>query len=62
MASWLAHKSEKEQVSIFLNAMGDCTDDILATLSIDEKTVSFTDIYKTELNNYFGARRNIALE
>ena len=42
--------------------MGDCTDDILATLSIDEKTVSFTDIYKTELNNYFGARRNIALE
>ena len=61
VASGLAHKSEKGQVSIFVYAMGDCADDILATLSIDEETVSFADI-KTELNIYFGARRNIVVE
>ena len=58
MASGLAHKSEKEQVSIFLYAMGDCANDILATLSIDEETISFADI-KAELNNYFGGRQNV---
>ena len=61
MASGLAHKSEKGHVSIFLYAMGDCADDILTTLSIDEETVSFADI-KTELNNYFGARQNVVVE
>ena len=61
MASGLTHKSEKEQVSIFLYAVGDCADDILATFSIDEETVSFADI-KTELNNYFGARRSVVVE
>ena len=61
VASGLAHKSEKEQVSIFLYAMGDCADDILATLSIDEETISFADI-KAELNNYFGARQNVVVE
>ena len=61
VASGLAHKSEKGQVSIFLYAMGDCADDILATLSIDEETVSFADI-KTELNNYLGARRSVVVE
>ena len=62
VASGLAHKSEKEQVSIFLYAMGDCADDILATLSVDEETISFADI-KTELNNYFGAaRQNVVVE
>ena len=61
MASGLAHKSEKGHVSIFLYAMGDCADDILTTLSIDEETVSFADI-KTELNNYFGARRSVVVE
>ena len=48
MASGLAHKSEKGQVSIFVYAMGDCADDILATLSIDEETVSFADIKTAE--------------
>ena len=45
----------------FLYAMGDCADDILATLSIDEETISFADI-KAELNNYFGARKNVVVE
>ena len=63
VASGLAHKSEKEQVSIFLYiyAMGNCADDILATFSIVEETVSFADIM-TELNTCFGARRNIVVE
>ena len=51
----------KEQVRIFLYAMGSCADGILATLSIDEETISFADI-KTELNNYFGARQNVMVE
>ena len=41
--------------------MGDCADNILATLSFNEKTVSFADI-KKELNGYFGARKNIVVE
>ena len=61
VATGLAHKSEKEQVSIFLYAMGDCADYILATLSIDEETISFADI-KAELNNYFGAKQNVVVE
>ena len=62
VASGLAHKSEKEQVSIFLYAMGDCADDIRATLSrIDEETISFADT-KAELNNYFSARQNVVVE
>ena len=62
MASGLAHKSEKEQVSILPCAMGDCSDDVLATLSgIDEETVSIANI-KTELKNYFGKRQSVVVE
>ena len=61
MASGLSSKTKKEQVSIFLYAVDDCVDSILATLSIDEETVSFADI-KRELNDYFGARKNVVVE
>ena len=61
MASGLSSKTKKEQVSIFLYAVDDCVDSILATLSIDEETVSFADI-KRELNDYFGARKNVVIE
>ena len=41
--------------------MGDCSDDVLATLSIDEETVSIANI-KTELKNYFGKRQSVVVE
>ena len=41
--------------------MGDCADDIVKTLSINEATASF-DVVKTALNGYFEARRNVIVE
>ena len=57
------HTSRRKNRSAFFSiyAMGNCADDILATFSIVEETVSFADIM-TELNNCFGARRNIVVE
>ena len=45
----------------FLYAIGDCADDIVKTLSINEKTCSF-DEAKPALNGYFAARRNVIVE
>ena len=55
-ASGLQNKSTQEQVGTFLYAMGDCADDIVKTLSINEATASFDEV-KTALNCYFAARR-----
>ena len=41
--------------------MGDSANDILKTLRIDEKTVSYEEIRKS-LNNYFAERRNVIVE
>ena len=42
-------------------AMGDCADDILATLSIGEETPSYHGV-KTATNEPFGARKNVVVE
>ena len=39
--------------------MGDCADDIVKTLSINETPASFDE---TALNGYFTARRNVIVE
>ena len=57
IASGLQNKSNQEQVGTFLYAMGDCADDIVKTVSINEATASFDEV-KTALNGYFAARRN----
>ncbi|EDO40794.1 predicted protein [Nematostella vectensis] len=41
--------------------MGDCADDILATLKVDESKASYSEM-KTALETYFGARRNIFVD
>ena len=61
LASGPPSKTEKEQVSIYVYAMGDCAADILAILSVDEETVSFAYI-KRERNVYFGDRTNVVVE
>ncbi|XP_068733036.1 uncharacterized protein [Montipora capricornis] len=61
IASGLQNKSNQEQVGTFLYAMGDCADDIVKTLNINEAIASFDDV-KTALNGYFAARRNIIVE
>ena len=61
IASGLQNKSNQEQVGTFLYAMGDCADDIVKTVSINEATASFDEV-KTALNGYFAARRNFIVE
>jgi len=56
IASGLAQKPRQEQVSTFLYAMGECADDILVTLNIDEATASYEDT-RAVLDTYFGARK-----
>ena len=60
IASGLQNKSNQEQVETFLYATGDCADDIVKTLSVNEKTCSF-DEAKPALNGYFAARRTTML-
>jgi hypothetical protein len=57
IASGLQHKSETEQVSTLLYAMGEVADDILTTLKVDESKASFKDV-QTALDEYFGVRKN----
>ena len=45
----------------FLYSMGDCADDIVKMLSINEATLS-VDKVKTALNGYFAAHRNVIVE
>ncbi|XP_048583332.1 uncharacterized protein LOC5501785 isoform X2 [Nematostella vectensis] len=60
-ASGLKDKTDTEQVSTLLYAMGDCADDILATLKVDESKASYSEM-KTALETYFGARRNVVVD
>ena len=57
----LQNTSNQEQVGTFHYAMGDCADDIIKMLSINEATPSI-DKVKTALNGYFAAHRNVIVE
>ncbi|XP_067049860.1 uncharacterized protein [Acropora muricata] len=41
--------------------MGECADDIITTLRVNEETASYTDV-RAALNGYFAARRNTIVE
>ena len=61
IASGLQNKTEQEQVETLLYAMGECADDIITTLRVNEETASYTDV-RAALNGYFAARRNTIVE
>lgn len=61
VASGLKTKPEHEQVSTLLYAMGDCADDSLATLRIDEHKATYEEV-RTALNSYFDVRRNLIVQ
>ncbi|CAB4011562.1 Transposon Ty3-I Gag-Pol poly [Paramuricea clavata] len=61
IASGLNNKSDAEQVSTLLYAMGECADDILKTLQIDEDKASYEEV-KSALENHFSDRRNVLVE
>ena len=60
-ASGLAKQADSEQVSTLLYAMGDCADDILITLGVDESTAKYDEVI-TALNKYFNLRKNTIVE
>nr|XP_054749950.1 uncharacterized protein K02A2.6-like [Lytechinus pictus] len=60
-ASGLAAKPDGEQVSTLLYAMGDCADDIIVSLGVEEKSAKYDEVI-TALNKYFNVRKNIIVE
>ena len=48
-------------MSTLLYAMGDCADDILATLRLDETKATYDEV-RTALNGYFDVRRNLIVQ
>ena len=48
-------------MSTLLYAMGDCADDILATLRLDETKATYDEV-RTALNGYFDVRRNLFVQ
>ena len=58
LCSGLSHRSQSEQVSTLLYAMGDVADDILSILRIDETTTSYTELIDL-MDGYLNARKNI---
>ena len=61
IASGLKTKPQYEQVSSLLYAMGDCADDILATLHLDETKATYDEVCTT-LNGYFDVCRNLIVQ
>ncbi len=61
VASGLKNKPNADQVSILLYSMGDCADDILSTLTVNEEIDTYEDV-KTALDEYFKVRRNVICE
>ena len=61
IASGLKIKPEHEHVSTLLYALGDCADDILATLRLDETKATYDEV-RTALNGYFDVRRNLIVQ
>ena len=60
-ATQLHQRDRKEQVSIFLYAMGDLVYDLLTVLQIDESKETYTEM-KTKLDKHFVARKDIIVE
>ncbi|XP_005097696.1 uncharacterized protein LOC101852690 [Aplysia californica] len=54
----LQNKSQSEQVSTLLYTMGEVTDDILTTLSVEESTTTYTEVIEA-FDAHFDARKNI---
>ena len=48
IASGLKHKPDIEQVGTLLYSMGECADDILKTLNIDEEKASYDEVKNYE--------------
>ena len=48
-------------MSTLLYAMGDCADDILATVCLDETTATYDEV-RTALNGYFDVRCNLIVQ
>ena len=48
-------------MSTLLYAVGDCADDILATLRLDETKATYDEV-RTALNDYFDVRRNLIVQ
>ncbi len=61
VASGLSNKTQAEQVCTLLYSMGECADDILKTLEIDEEKASFEEVKKA-LDDHFSERRNVLVE
>jgi len=60
-ASGLNQKPKSEQVSSLLYCMGDCADDILITLDIDEQKSTYSEVLDA-LDLHFQVRRNTVVE
>ncbi len=61
VASGLSNKTQAEQVCTLLYSMGECANDILKTLEIDEEKASFEEVKKA-LDDHFSERRNVLVE
>ena len=61
IASQLHTKTNHEQVSTMLYSMGDCADDILSTLCIDETRATYDEV-KQAFEDHFKSRRNVMVE
>ena len=61
IASGLKHKPDIEQVGTLLYSIGECADDILKTLNIDEEKASYEEV-KTALNGNYEICRNVLVE
>lgn len=61
IASGLCQKDDREQVSVFLYSMGECVDDILLTLTIDEMKATYNEVERA-ISSYFNARKNVIVE
>ena len=53
----LARKPDREQVSLFLFSMGEIADDLLITMNVNERTITFVELV-AKFDNHFGARKN----
>ena len=59
----LAERSREEQISIFLYTMGECAEDILTTLKIDENDAEVTyETLITAFDDFFDQRKNVIVE
>ena len=53
----LSQKPRAEQVSLFLFSMGDVADDLLATMNVNEATVTYDELVAA-FNSHFNERKN----